>query len=543
MCCASSAVAAPGTPGRDVSRLVQALSVAALLFAGTVGVAFGHASLLQSTPVDGSVLATAPQTFLLTFSEPVSPIFMRLVDTDGTGSDLTGVDARNDTVQIVAPAIRNGTHALSWRVISADGHPVGGSIIFSVGAANGTIAATGTISPALAALIWLTRVAVYLGLFVGVGGRFFGAWIASRLPDAAERLLAGALGLGLVAAVVSPGLQGLDVLGLDLSRLFEGATWFAGVDTSYATTLAIAAASMLVALLAGRLRRASARFLAAIALLGIGAALAASGHASTAPPELLTRPAIFIHGVCVAFWVGSLIPLAALMRCGDPAETVALARFSRVIPYPLACLVLTGATLAVIQLGSVSALWTTSYGLVFDAKLAGVVLLLAIAAWNRFRLTAAVAANRSTAGRTMARSIALEVAIVAVILGLVAMWRFTPPPRAAAAPRAVPIHIHIWDRSAAADLTVSPGRAGPSSIEIAILDGHFGQLPAQGVTLVLANPSAGVEPIHREARHIDGANWAVDVLTIPASGHWTAKLDILVSDFDEVTIEGAFDLP
>ena len=29
---------------------------------------------------------------------------------------------------------RRGTHVLSWRVISADGHPVGGSVMFSVGA-------------------------------------------------------------------------------------------------------------------------------------------------------------------------------------------------------------------------------------------------------------------------------------------------------------------------------------------------------------------------------------------------------------------------
>ena len=111
--------------------------------------------------------------------------------------------------------------------------------------------------------------------------------------------------------------------------------------------------------------------LAALALVGVGTAFAVSGHAASAAPQLLTRPAVFLHGVSVAFWVGALIPLMAAMR--DTENHVEeLQRFSRVIPGFVAVLVVSGLCLSVIQLGTFDALWTTDYGLVLLGKLAAV---------------------------------------------------------------------------------------------------------------------------------------------------------------------------
>ena len=157
------------------------------------------------------------------------------------------------------------------------------------------------------------------------------------------------------------------------------------------------------------------------------------------------------------------------------------------------------------------------------------------------------------ARRAMVRSIVVEVALVATILGLVATWRFTPPPRVSAAVSvsAFPVlaHIrgavllHIRRAKAMADIVITPGKVGPSSIAILVLNGQFGPIDAKGITLTLSNPTAGVQPIKREARHAEGANWIVDLLTIPAAGKWISKLDILVSDFEGITLQGEFDVP
>jgi copper transport protein len=510
--------------------------------------ALAHAVLLTSTPADGSVLKAAPGTLALTFSEPVSPIAMRLVDADGAGSDLEQIRRQDATIVIATPPIKSGTHALSWRVISADGHPTGGSVVFSIGEPiSGMIIETSTPLP-VKVLLWSTRFLLYLGLFIGVGGRFFASWVSAGqlLPVIARRVAVVCLIAGLASVAASIGLQGLDVLGVDLGRLLDRGTWHAGLSTSYAKTLAVAATAQGLALLYGWIRGvAIGRVVTAVALLGVGTALAISGHASTAPPQFITRPAIFIHGVCIAFWIGSLFPLAALIFSGDTQSVPALARFSQAMPVPTALLAASGMLLAAIQLSRVSALWTTPYGLVFDAKIAAVIVLICLAAWNRFNLTGRVAAGDASAERALVRSIAWEMMLVAIILGLVTTSRFTQPPRASSQVATVvhPVRVHVRGERAMADLTLTPGRVGPTSAAIAILDGHFRQMDARGVTLTLISPSASIEPIKREARHLEGADWTVDALTIPAAGHWIGKVDILISDFEEVPLQEEFDMP
>ena len=508
--------------------------------------AFAHASLVQSAPADGGVLSEAPQLFILTFSEPVSPIVIRLVEADGTGSDLSQVRAEDETVVIIAPPLGAGTHALSWRVVSADGHPVGGSIVFSIGDATTSAILVRTHAPRiLMALIWGARLLLYFGVFFGIGGRFFAAWIAPErpLPPIVRRVVLICLVAGLGSAMVSIGSQGLDARGVDFAQLLDWSVWRAGLSSSYATTLAVIVSALALALASNRftslmVRREST----AIAIFGVGAAFVLSGHASTAPPQALTQPAIFVHGVCITFWVGSLVPLAALVRSGGPPATAALVRFSRAIPVPLALLVASGVLLAIVQLGQVSALWRSAYGLVFDAKITAVIILFGFAAWNRFRLTPSAESGEAIGRRAMVRSIAAETVLVAAILGLVTTWRFTPPPRASAASVAS-IHVHFHGAKAMAAVSITPGRAGLVEVSIAVVNLEFSPLNAEGVTLTLSSPASGIEPISREARHVGGATWRVDTLTVPASGKWIGKIVILVSDFEEITLRDEFDVP
>jgi copper transport protein len=101
--------------------------IALLIALAHVPEAYAHASLLKAVPADGAVMPVPPATLTLTFNEPVSPLLMRLIGPDGEPIAPGAVVAENTTVTISAlPSLRPGTHVLSWRVISADGHPVGG---------------------------------------------------------------------------------------------------------------------------------------------------------------------------------------------------------------------------------------------------------------------------------------------------------------------------------------------------------------------------------------------------------------------------------
>src|SRR5690349_9043882 len=177
------------------------------------GEAGAHASLVKAEPADGAVVARPPALLTLTFNEPVAPLVVRLIGPNGEPIALGPAIAENATVSIGAPErLQRGTHVLSWRVISADGHPVGGALMFSVGAPSGKpeVAAEPPSDRRLGAALWTARMAIYLGLFGGVGGAFFHAWIARA--DASRRSIVALLFAGLAAAPISVGLQGLDAL-------------------------------------------------------------------------------------------------------------------------------------------------------------------------------------------------------------------------------------------------------------------------------------------------------------------------------------------
>jgi copper transport protein len=132
--------------------------------------------------------------------------------------------------------------------------------------------------------------------------------------------------------------------------------------------------------------------------------------------------------------------------------------------------------------------------------------------------------------------------IVLVIFGVAAGWRFTPPPRALAIAAAQPASVHIHALKAMADLSVTPGHAGPVVASMIIMTGDFGPLDAKEVTLVLSKPDSGIEPLKRAATKPGDGSWRVDNLVIPVPGKWTVRIDILVSDFEMVKIEAPIDI-
>lgn len=520
------------------------LLLAAAALSTVQGEALAHAALVHADPEDGAVVATPPKSFVLTFSEPVSPIVLKLTEPGGDTAVLDHFMLHDSTLDIEAPAgLGGGTYVLNWRVISEDGHPVSGSAVFSIGApgAQTAPAAAGSIDWPVRVAIWLARIALYAGLFIGVGGAFFRNWIGEGSPAASRIALLTVL-VGLIAAPLSVGLQGLDALGLSLPGIGQAITWRTGLSTTYGTTAAIAAAALAAGAIATVSGPRPGKLLSLVGLLAIGAALAASGHASAAQPQWVTRPAVFLHGVGIAFWAGALVPLGAAFAARSREAPAILRRFSRAIPLAVLALTAAGIVLAVIQMQSVEALWTTAYGRVLTAKLCLLVVLFLLAAVNRFWLTGPAGRGDRAAELRLRRSIRAEIALVLAIFAVAGLWRFTPPPRALAEAAAAPASVHIQTGKTMAELTITPGHAGSVSASIMIMTGDFKPLDAREVTLVLSNPAAGIEQIRRPAARNGDGTWRADNLALPVPGKWTARIDILISDFELAKLEGAIEI-
>ena len=315
------------------------------------------------------------------------------------------------------------------------------------------------------------------------------------------------------------------------------ALWTSAFATSLGPSLLIAIGAMVVAFYAWKSPSILiAWVLTTSAMAGVGLSLAASGHAATASPQWVTRPSLFLHGVAVAYWIGALAPLAAMANRRKDGLPRVLKQFSGLAVPLVGLLVLSGLALSIIQLGGVRALIETPYGNLLSIKLALVILLLALAALNRFVGTPAVVADYNNT-RLLRGSIVTECVLVICILAVVAGWRFTPPPRVSAAPVATPLSVHIHTDAAMFQVLVSPGKVGANDFVLQLMTGDAALLPAKEATLMLSLPERGIEPMERRATLGPDGNWHVRGVMLPLAGRWHMQIDALVTDFQKITLQ------
>jgi len=100
-----------------------------------------------------------------------------------------------------------------------------------------------------------------------------------------------------------------------------------------------------------------------------------------------------------------------------------------------------------------------------------------------------------------------------------------------------PFFTHFCHPQAMANITVSPGRAGPVEIAIQLEDGNEQALTtAQQVSVTLANADKSVTPVAAFADHVVDDKWVVR-LDLPESGRWSLALGIKLSASEQVDIE------
>src|SRR5256885_5720251 len=169
----------------------------------TAGPAAAHAVLLRTDPSPQTTVKTPPAEVRLVFSEAVEVAFgaVRVFDVDGKRVDKGQIRTENGRREVVVPAaLPGGTYTVTWRVVSADGHPVHGGFQFYVGAPS-TISAVAIKGDRGAGRVvgwgygavrftWYTALLAVIGLVVVRRFVWTPAVRAARLADsaAAERL-------------------------------------------------------------------------------------------------------------------------------------------------------------------------------------------------------------------------------------------------------------------------------------------------------------------------------------------------------------------
>lgn len=538
-------------------RWFRAVLAAVVLTLAVPGAVSAHAVLVDSAPADGQVFAQAPGRLVLRFNEPVVATALRLVGDHGDIVSLKPSDGgMADRVTAVLPPLRPGGYIVSWRLVSVDGHPVGGSLLFTVGAAGpddramAQARAGAEVSLALRGAVAATRALSCAGSLGAAGLVLFLILFGHHAAVDGRSIRRGALAAVAAGAVAT-------LCGLALQGVVLGGDGWASAVSGRIVALAggVAALARLAGLSAVALgmmvRRPSGAAVGAVGVALVAASFALAGH--TVPhasfPSILSSglpvgPAsglLVFHLLAVAFWVGAFWPLIRATRHPDRAAVLSLmVGFSAVASWLVPLLAVAGLALAWTLAGSWPALVTTPYGLVLCGKVAVVSALLGLAALNKGRFVPALASGDGAAAR-LRRAIILEAALAAVVFGLTAALSSLPPPGHEPAAAGEPARRgETVSASVAAfrlDLTVTPARPGRNTVELRIAAPDGTPREVMRALLRLDRPDLGIESISRAMEPAGGGVYRYTGMDMAMPGRWRVVVDLLVSDFEKRTVE------
>lgn len=332
--------------------------------------ASAHAAVVDTNPVDGSVLDSPPRSVTVTFNESIRlpAEAARLYDAKGkrlaATATATGTRLSVDTPDRLA----DGTVVLVWRVVSADGHPIAGSLTYSVGRPSETVVDPPSApSPQSAGTGWsLLRGLQYLALLLTVGLWAFRTFL---LPEH-------------------------DVTAAASARIQRGVRWTSAVSVATAVLLALAGPveSWLAVPVMGIGLAAMLTFRSPAAAGGAVVALASqalSGHTRAAEPVVGSALMDVLHVAAGAVWFGGIVGLIIALPAISRREKLAaetLTRFSTWAAVSLGVLTAAGVVLAWRIAGSWDNLWNSPWGALLLVKVGVVLVAAAVAAANRFVL-------------------------------------------------------------------------------------------------------------------------------------------------------------
>jgi putative copper export protein len=263
----------------------------------------------------------------------------------------------------------------------------------------------------------LLRAGYYAASLGAAGLVMFGAGFGHRLTgQELDRLRLWIVVAALFALALSLLALALRVLVLTAGAdILDPAVWSAVMRSRIGDAFWLRVGG-LVLILAAALPWRAGPFIAVAGAIGVVASYAAMGHSMLYRPRQEIAALVIVHLAVVAFWIGSLLPLALVAQRLERAGAAALIEdWSKAALVAVGLVVVSGGLLIwhlAPRLDLITGSWW-GHGLI--AKLALVAGLMGFAAVNKLRLTPALARGEFDAGDALARSIKLETFLVLAV--------------------------------------------------------------------------------------------------------------------------------
>jgi copper transport protein len=530
-------------------RVVAAVGIALVVVIGPASSAGAHAVLQGSEPAGGQVLAEAPSRVVLRFDEQVEVSFgsIRLYDADGERVEVGSpahLPSDSRAVAVSLPHFGQGGYVVTWRVVSADSHPVHGAFTFRLGQGSG--ADTGSLSRRLlaaqggsavvGALFAVVRWLAYAAVALLAGGLVLAlfAWPRLLVDRRAGLVLTMAAAVALATTVVGIGLQGAYAGGLDLAAASHPAAWRSVLHTRFgkvwsARILLLGAALPLLAILRRGRRHPAVTVTATALAVGLVASFGLAGHPAAGDDVVAAVAADVLHVGAVSIWLSGLVLLAVVtLAPRRDVDRGAVDRFSAIALGCVAVIVATGTFQAWRQVGSVDGLTETTYGRLLLVKLGVFVALVAVAAASRRWLRARSASPGGLAPLRL--RVAGEAVLGAAVLAVTALLVNAQPARSALA---LPYSSELRAEHVLVDVVVDPAKAGPTAVHLYTLTPEGAVEGVQQVTATFDLPAKDIAPIPVPLTQAGPGHFLTTGFDLPLPGRWRLTVKVLVDEFTQ----------
>lgn len=532
------------------------LVVTAVLVVANPSVAQAHAVLEEASPSDRSVLSEAPEQVRLRFNEPVTLPSggLRVFDANADRIDEGTIDLGDaETIAVGLPDdLPDGGYVVTWRVISADSHPVAGVLTFTIGEVpevddalvselfSGDDPITSILGPAL-------RIIAYLGVLLAAGV-LFAALIVTRRQGDRPRILrfarTGAV-VGVIATLVAVPIQAMGMTGAGPLAIFRPDVITDLVASSFGQSTIVRLVWLAALLLF--LARGAPLIPAVIAGGAATLSFVLDGHQRSGEPVWLLIIADSVHLGAAALWLGGLVVVAWLVRArrieDDPvgAATV-IARFSGAALWSLVAVTAAGVAMSWALVRTPRALFSTGYGTLLIVKVALVALVVLIAAYNRFRLVPSIVkhdvvptSRAKAAWKQLRTTLVVEIAVVVVVFGVTGVLVTTQP--AAEEAGVIGAFQVVTDLSddLEVEVIVDPNEVGLNAIHVYVLD-DTGRPAAEVEELVLDlhYVPEDIGPFRTELFFAGTGHWLGNIETFRFPGEWEVEVIAGIDRFTEV---------
>lgn len=514
--------------------------------------ASAHAALIRSAPASDQIVKTSPTTVTLTFNEPVETALgaVRVFDGNAARVDV-GTTTRagaNAVATRIDTSLARGTYTVSWRVASADGHPLEGAFVFHVGAPGERpegIASQVAQRPSsgVGKAVDVARFLNVLLVIALIGAIAVNLILFARHDPEVERrlwyVIAG-LGFGLsIVAAATVVLFAASIAGAGLGKATNGTALSAILGTRFGhvrlAQLIVAEVIAIAAVWAPS--PGGAKWLKrGIGVLALALAVTPglSGHAGA--KGTLEVIADTGHVLAASVWVGGLATvMLGLGLAGERRRELArnvFPRFSTLVLWAVGVLLVSGTIGGLSGVDHLNELWNTTYGKLLLAKISIALVLIGFGVFNR-RAVRGLSNAKAAPGflSWLQRSVAAEFVLMAVAIGVTSFLISKPQANAIVAklPRAATATGQIGDLGAR--LVLDPGTKGQNLVHVYLSRGGAPQT-ADEVTVTARSQVGDVGPFRLIMSQADRGHYLSPPLQVSLGGLWTFDVAVRRGDFD-----------